>query len=113
MDLGGYTNPTSGGSVTFGLSAMVRGFFELEETLELTVGLGLGLSHFAADPGWTWTGVILPMAVGVGYPLTEGWMLGGDLMFQPRLVGDVPFTTQIGLYLAYTFPMVVGGDGAQ
>ena len=53
MDLGGYTNPTSG-SVTFGLSAMVRGFFE--ETLELTVGLGLGLSHFAADPGWTWTG---------------------------------------------------------
>ena len=112
LDLGGYSSPSGAASVTFDLAAMVRVFLAVEDDFEFTAGLGLGLGHWSADPSWGWTGLVLPLTVGLGYELFEGWMVGGDLTFQPRLTGSSPNTTQIGVYVAYTFDMTIEGEPA-
>ena len=113
LDLGGFSAPSGFSSVAFDLSALVRVFLAVEDSMELTGGLGLGFGHWSIDPSyWSWTGLVLPMTLGVGYELFDGWMVGGDLTFQARLTGSSPFTTQIGVYVAYTFDMSVGGGAA-
>jgi len=111
VDFGGYSPQRDRGSTVFQLAAMLRAFIPMsEEGVEVTAGIGLGFATWSVEPSWSWTGLTLPMTVGLGYELFENWIVGGDFSLQPRITGDAPSNAQVGVYIAYTFLMTIGDD---
>ncbi len=107
LDIGGYSLQKraagDNSSVIFHLAGMIRSFIPVEEEgFEVTVGLGLGLGHWATTNSPSWTGLTIPISAGIGYTVYDGIVVGGDVTFMPRLGGDEPHNIQFGLYAAYT-----------
>ena len=105
LDLGGYSLSASNEtSITFHLVGMLRAFIPLEaEGFEATVGVGLGLAHWAHGGDASWTGFTVPISLGMGYEVYEGLSVGADTTFHPRIGGDAPHNIHFGLYATYTF----------
>ena len=104
LDMGGNSVAASDeSSVIFTLAAMLRGIFPLEaEGFELITGLGIGLAHWSADD---WTGLTIPLNVGLGYEALEGLIIGADVTYEPRLIGDQPHNFQFGIYATYVLSL--------
>ena len=118
IDLGGYsagtrTNSTSA-SVDFQLAGLLRAFIPLEdEAFEFTVGLGFGLAHWSPGDAPSWTGLTIPVNLGLGYIVYEDLVIGGEVTFMPRLIGGAPHHIQGGVYVAYTMDLWWGREGAR
>lgn len=110
LDLGGYGSGTrtssSSASIDFQLAGLVRAFVPLQdEDFEFTIGVGVGLAHWSPGEGRSWTGMTIPVNLGLGYVVHEDIVIGGEVTFMPRLIGGAPHHLQAGLYVAYTMDL--------
>jgi hypothetical protein len=118
LDIGGYGSGTRSAStspsIDFQLAGLLRAFIPLEdEGFEFTVGLGFGLGHWSPGDGLSWTGLTIPVNLGLGYTVYEDIVIGGEVTFMPRLIGGAPHHFQGGIYVAYTMDLWLGDWAAE
>jgi len=87
---------------------MIRATTVVQETVEFAIGFGVGLGVQVG--GW-WSGeagLALPLIAGVGFQVTEGWIVGleGSIHLHAWFSGGGAMgalTGEVGPYLAYKF----------